>query len=310
LPSESSSAILQAQVAAWPNTRQDLLDLFRQRDYEERQIPRGHQARLLMRLVRLYERRGLCGRDDNVALCDLCSNADLCWSGLPRSAYRRPTPKRKTEDGGIVLPWVGPDYQPGGVVVVGINPNIGPGDATWLDLEHGISWEHYIRRSFERDRLTEDGSRFGGDSTRAAGLVLDSVAGRPIRDRSARELIDVLMYTARLQTVKCVPKTQVSKPTREMAHRCPELLLRDELAILEPAGVITFGAIPREGIANLRGYETISTRARRLDLGRLVGGKRVTRVYHLDHPRYMSGFSTGFASLRRHLQRQQLPDSA
>ena len=295
---------------AWPNTRQELADLFRQRYYAESQIPQGRQARLLLRLARLYERRGLRGSDGAVALCDLCPNAGQCWGGLPRSAVRRPTPQRKTEDGGIVLPWVGPDYRPGGVVVIGINPNINPRDPTWLDLEHAISWEHYVKRTFERDRLSEDGSRFGGDSTRAAGLVLDSIAGRPIRDRPARELVDVLRQTARLQTVKCVPKTQVSKPTPEMTQRCPAFLLRDELKILAPAAVITFGQIPREGVARLKGHETISTRSRRLSLGGLVAGQLAIRVYHLDHPRYAPGFPAGFASLQRHLQRQRHHGSA
>jgi hypothetical protein len=292
------------QESWWPTGRKDLQNGFRQRSYEAEEIPDGAQADLLLRLLRLYARRGLSSAGVKpVALCDICPHARSCWAGLPRRAFRRPT-RGGPQDGGIVLPWVGPEYRPGGVVVVGINPNVAQRDPTSLDLEHGISWEHYVNRTFAQGRLTEDGSRFGGDSTRTAGLVLDSLERRPIRDRSPCELTDVLKQTARLQTVKCVPKTEVSTPTGEMTIRCPSFLLRDELKILRPARIVTFGAVARAGTKRLNGYAPVPTRASRLVRGTLTIDRLAISVYHLDHPRYQKGFSPGFESLRRHLQRQ------
>ena len=263
------------------STPQELDALFRDRCYPDEQVPRGQQARLLIRIARIYSERGLWGDGEDIALCDVCPNAASCWGGLPRSARRRPSPKRKIENGAIVLPWVGPNYKPGGVVAVGINPNISGNDPTTVDIEHGITWDHYIEATMKRGRLTEGGSRFGGHSTRAIALLQDSLDGVSPRPRAPRDLIEPLKRSPRLQTVKCVPRTEVSAPTRQMTKRCPEFLLEAELRVLSPRVVITFGAVPRDGVVTLDAYEPMATRYERLAVGHLAFGRRRVTVFHL-----------------------------
>lgn len=264
-------------------------------------IPGGEQADLLIKLLDMYRSQRLAYRRGEIALCDICPNATSCWKGLERSARRRPTPVNYQENGGIILPWVGRRYKAGGVAVIGINPNIAADDYTFLLIEHGISWDHYIP-TFEQGSLHEGGSSFGGCAMRTAGLVLDDLDGRPIRDRKPLELIDVVHRTARLQAVKCVPKRKRSEPSPEMSKRCPEFLLAKELAILRPSRIVILGAPARDAVHQMPGYCSLGSRAARLQRGELALDGSSASVYTLSHPNARDGaWAQGFDSLKRHL---------
>ena len=285
----------------WPRSRAGVSRLFEGAWPDRERIAAGEQASLLLELLDTYRTEGLNYRRGGVALCDICPNSTSCWRGLEPSARRRPTAVRHQENGGIILPWIGPRYKIGGVAVIGINPNIAIDDYTFLLIEHGISWEHYIA-TFERGRLNEDGSSFGGRAMQTAGLVLDDLDGRPIRAREPHELIDVVHRTARLQAVKCVPKRERSEPSSEMSKRCPEFLLAKELAILRPSRIVILGSPARDAVHQMPGYRPLRSHTRYLQRGELVLHGASASVYTLSHPNARDGaWAQGFKSLCRHL---------
>ncbi len=289
----------------WPRSRAGVSRLFKHVWPGPERIPGGEQADLLIELLDMYRAQRLGYRRGDVALCDICPNAMSCWKDLERSARRRPTAVDYQENGGIILPWVGRHYTAGGVAVIGINPNIAADDYTFLLIEHGISWEHYIP-TFEQGSLNERGSSFGGCAMRTAGLVLDDLDGRPISDREPRELIDVVHRTARLQAVKCVPKRERSVPSPEMSKRCPEFLLARELAILRPSRIVILGAPARDAVHQMPGYRSLGSRAAHLQRGDLALHESSASVYTLSHPNARGGaWAQGFDSLKRHLARKR-----
>ena len=197
------------------------------------------QTELALRFT-VYQGRGLIRDGLAPPLWDCCPHAAACW----RAAWDA-RPAGGPEDGGISLPWIGPEYRPGGVVVLGINFN----DANGLTRAYEIAPEDADEMAAGRRRVNYGiheyrGSDFPYRSTRSAALLVDFLAGIPVTDREDPEAVARYVYQIlRLQAIKCSPRSDdASKPTNEMWANCPPLLLEDELRIAEPGAIVGFGA--------------------------------------------------------------------
>ncbi len=90
-------------------------------------MPRGDQLDLVERFAALYETNDLIHGGATPPLWKCCKNSDECWQ---QALDARPKPP----DGGISLPWVGPEYEPDGVLVLGMNFNDASGAAMGFKL--------------------------------------------------------------------------------------------------------------------------------------------------------------------------------
>jgi hypothetical protein len=259
----------------------------------------GEQAKLLVRLLDLYESKGLFCDGRPAALCDVCPNGTPCWKEAGRGVRRRPRKREESEDGSVCLPWVGRDYSKGGVAVLGINPNMAHNDPTDLLIEHGITWERHVvtlSRNLDRD----EGSRFGFGAMRSAAALVDLLDGQRPRHREPAELVDTVARVARLQAVKCVPRNEASRPLRGMWKHCPRLLLEDELDVLRPRFLLVLGADPRWAVEQLSGYRDLRCRATGVRRGRLAYRGWSAEVYAIHHPAH--GGEASERALLRSLQ--------
>lgn len=239
------------------------------------------QIELALRFAELYERHALIRDGIAPPLWHCCPNAGSCW----RTAWDT-RPKDGPEDGGISLPWIGPEYRPGGVVVLGINLN----DANGLTRAYEINPEDAHELTAGRRRVNYGvpayrGSDFPYRSTRSAALLADYLDGARITDRedpvAVAPFIDRIL---RLQSIKCSPRSDdASKPTAEMWANCPPLLLEDELRIAAPGTVVAFGANVRWTLEQLTGY-SIEMDRDQVRYGSLRLDQSIP-VYLLAHPR-------------------------
>jgi hypothetical protein len=280
--------------------RSELLEAFARDKVNPSALSSASQTKLALRFAALYERHGLIRDAIAPPLWGFCPNGADCW----RAAWKdRPT--EGPEDGGISLPWIGPEYEPGGVVVLGINFNdangltrayeIAPADADemaagWRRVTYGIE--------------TYRGSDFPYRSTRSAALLIDHLAGRSIVDReSPEDVAPFIRQIIRMQAIKCSPRSDdASKPTNEMWANCPPLLLADELRVAEPGAIIGFGADVRWVLGRLAGYELRANRGV-VQCGALRVAQRATPVYLIAHPR-SSQWPSAHAALASLLRNQ------
>lgn len=245
---------------------------------EEQQIPGARTLCLLDEFMALYASKGLLPDGKPVALHECCPNADDCWRD---TTDRKPV--RHQQNGAVMLPWIGEQYEPGrGLVVLAVNPNIAPDDVSDLLFEYSISWERHhktLAGGSERD----EGSLFAYNSTRAAAAVLDYLDGSKTRQRSPQELAPVLHRTARLQSVKCVPRLESSKPMAAMWRNCPPFLLADELDLLRPAAVLVLGTEANHALKSIGGF-TEGPDVYELEAGSLKRPAFDAEVFFLSHP--------------------------
>lgn len=256
-------------------------------------VPSGHQLELVLRFAGLYESKGLIVDGETPALWQCCPNRDSCW-GKAMDAR----PQLGDGDGGIPLPWVGPNYREGGVVLIAINLR----DASTLPIEYWIAADQQY--AFEEGQYQAHRSMFAYKSTRSAAVLLDLVAGVPIRDRTEPvDLVKPLRRIVRLQAVKCSPRDGgTSARTVEMRDNCPPLLLGAELEIAKPSAVLTVGAEAREGVQSLAGYTLVSSKPH-LSRGDLRGNSWSADVFSLPHPgARWSGWEKGHLAMVAELQ--------
>jgi hypothetical protein len=263
-------------------------------------FPQGEQLRLLTELQGLYEREGLIEDGETHPLWACCPHAADCWRAP--IAHR---PSARNGRSGVALPWVGPHYQPGGVAVIAINLR----DAGGLLQEYEITCETAGEPS-QLNRLaagyrTAHGSRFAYGSTRSASVVLDWLEDRPIVDRDdAAQLASVLKRIVRLQAIKCSPHDgDRSSPATTMAHNCPRYLLEREIAVVQPAVLVTVGAAAWRAVYDMPGYVDADGGTERLSYGtlRIDGGR--CWVFSLDHPVAGNRWDRGHQDLLHELAR-------
>jgi hypothetical protein len=251
------------------------------------------QIELALAFTELYERRGLIRAGAAPPLWECCPHASECW---PHALDARSADG--PEDGGVSLPWIGPEYERGGVVVVGINFN----DANGLTRAFELGAAEAEEFSAGRSRVTYSspgytGSDFPYGSTRTAAAVMDHLAGAPARDREHPEdWVDALNRLLRMQAIQCSPRnTAASQPTDAMWNNCPPLLLADGLRIAAPAAVVAFGKWMPWVFEQLDAF-TLEGNRQRLAYGTLALDEPVP-AFMLDHPRYQQGWPVGQASL-------------
>jgi hypothetical protein len=275
----------------------DLQALFVDDGYESHQVPSGTQARLLVRLYRLYEEAGLLPHGRPAPLVACCRNATECWA-----AALKARPAQVGDNGCVALPWVGRGYRPGGVVVLGINPNIGVDEETDLLIEHGISWDkHHV--SLENGERRQERSAFAFGAMRSAAVLLDVLDDLPVRDRDPVELVETLHRTVRLQSIKCVPRRTRSKPTPAMWRNCPPMLLGSELDIVKPASLLVLGTDARWAIQRLDGYRAGRVTSKVLSRGVLERRGWSAEIVCVAHPA-SSASDASYATLLRSFRRR------
>jgi hypothetical protein len=282
-------------ATTWPRDEAGLRQRFEDRKFCPEEFPSGEQAALLLALLGSYAHRGLA--PSSRPLCVYCPLAKPCWHEA--SAARRIPSPEAPENGGIILPWVGANYRPGGLLVLAVNPNIAVNDETHLLTEHAISWDY--DNSLGALQSTAGGSTFGYRMACSASLLLAHAHGRWHSDEiTPQVLVRALHSTARLQTVKCVPARDRSRPTTIMQRRCPEFLLEHELAILRPGMILTLGSVPDAAVAELRGYTYLEDQSSeflwRHQIHASWGRPEVFGIPHPADPR--GGWQRGHDALR------------
>jgi len=287
--------------ALWPVDAFGLRRRFTDAEFCPEEVPTGEQVALLLSLLGLYADRGLAPATR--PLCACCPQAGPCWRSA--SAARRMPSLAAPEDGGIILPWVGGGYRPGGVLVIAVNPNIADTDVTHLLSEHEITWDRH-HRSLANGQRVDEGSNFAYRMARSAAPLLDSLDGRGITDRERpQDLLGSLHRIARLQSVKCVPRRERSRPTSAMQWICPEFLLEQELAVLRPGVILTLGNIPDAAVAQLLGYEDLDSEGSEfLWRHRLTEAWGRAEIFSMPHPADpRNGWEAGHRELLSRLQR-------
>ena len=144
-------------AARRPRNKRELRRRFEDCRFEREQIPTGEQARLLVRLLDVYEDEQVFADGCPAPLCQICPKSRTCWADAKDGERRQPSRPygADDEDGSVMLPWVGRSYEPGGVVVLGISPNIDTKPSEWSELlsEHSITWNRAIPRPQARCQL-------------------------------------------------------------------------------------------------------------------------------------------------------------
>lgn len=278
----------------WPTDEQSLRRRFEQAGFDREECPSGEQANLLLALLSCYRIRGL--GPATRPLCEACPSSTECWQSLPFA--RRMPGGGSPEDGGIMLPWVGANYQVGGALVIAINPNIDADDPTDLLTEHALSWDHHHRVLEDNQRTT-----FAYRAARSLARLVAYVKHAAACEDHEEDLVDTLHRTARVQAVKCIPKRARSEPSVRMGRDCPDLLLAQELAILQPGVILTLGNIADAAIARLNGYEYLAeVSGEYLWRHRIHGTWGEADVFGIPHPAARSGlWRRGDAALARAL---------
>lgn len=193
----------------------------------------AHQAEFVDGLVRLYVERDLINSSGNALPLHLsCPRCGVCWKGDTALTSANP------EDQRVPVPWVGPKYRKGGVLLVGIN----------LHDYGGLASNWWFCSAYARDQ--RDGKRGGGNHTFAYGAALYANAilacldGHPLTTTELPEP-EALAYIwdrcALTEAIKCAPATPRSEPLDPMFQECPDLLLLEEFALLEPRVVVLLG---------------------------------------------------------------------
>ena len=205
--------------------------------------PAGEQLELLLALTRVYEEAGVLSVDPLPALHRACPMASACWGGVRPTG--RPTGVGKfdpaSENGCIVLPWVGPRYRRGGVCVLGLNLRYGGGD-TEFAAEHRIAREpQWGQEEALRGRHKAHGSPWAAATMRDAAAVSRAQRGLDPETRDPDELAETLLSTSRVQIVKCSPIGGRSSPEPAMIANCPRRYLAREIAVLQPKALLVYG---------------------------------------------------------------------
>jgi hypothetical protein len=263
--------------------RTDILAGFKRDGVDETLIAHEWQWELLERFCALYESSGLIDAATAPPLWTCCAKAASCWA-----AALDARPRGESQNGGIVLPWIGRRYCDGGVVALGMNLNDASGLARSFDIVAGDIDELGQGRSrvtYGYSSREYRGSDFPYRSTRTVALVLDWLDGRPATDREPpEELAPLIDRTIRLQTVKCSPQNDASsKPTNKMWENCPPLLLEDELRIAHPQAVVGFGGDVRWSVERMAGYQALRQRGRAWH-GVLQIDAEPVPVFFVPHP--------------------------
>lgn len=241
------------------------------------------QVEMTQAFAALYEQHTLIVDSAAPALWTCCVHSDDCWRD---AADLRPDPDHGG-DGGLSLPWVGPDYRPGGVAVLGINHNDASGLAVGFELARMDKLA--LAEGWKRINYNQVGYR-GTDypyrTTRSAASVLDLLDRAPVEDHDDPiELVPTLDRLVRLQSIKCSPwNGSRGEPTDPMWSNCPPLLLLDEIAIAAPTYVLAFGRKARWALERLPGVTGSENRSGTLWSGSLDHAQGTCRLVALGHP--------------------------
>jgi hypothetical protein len=113
----------------------------------------------------------------------------------------------------------------------------------WAPLSEEFAISTRQREYLEAGRKTADnGSKFWWRSMCSAAAVVASVRGdAPAQELSPELASSFLEQIARVQTVKCSPLGDRSRPSREMIRRCPPRFLIPELRVLRPGVLLCLG---------------------------------------------------------------------
>lgn len=248
--------------------------------------PSGMQRELLEELMESHRRLEVLHDDKAPSLLRACSDAAGCWSGV--ATGRRPSGLGKadpsSENGCILLPWIGPSYERGGICVIGNNIRTA-GDFWEYAFEYrlALSAEHGQVPQLRRGK-NPHGSRWARHTMRDVVAVRRSMRDEAdLGHRNDDELADAMLASARLQAVKCSPIGGLSRPTAAMQRRCPSRYLSHEISVIRPSTLLVYGVAARRAVGKL-GALTLTESTQRFRRGTLQLTDFSCEVFFLRHP--------------------------
>jgi hypothetical protein len=197
----------------------------------------------IQKFEEIYRAEGVLADGRALSLQRSCPQRDDCW----KSAQQYLREPWETEDGGgvngsIAWPWVGTDYKPGGLCVLTHNINHFD-DRSWsIGVEYAIASR--AREAFEKGSKRVGRSLFFWNMVSSVGAVIAAMDGKAptfYPDGVNESAMRPLARAARVQSVKCSPDRQRSKPTSAMNSNCPNLFAAREIDVLEPIVILAMG---------------------------------------------------------------------
>jgi Uracil DNA glycosylase superfamily len=267
--------------------------------------PGPTQLELLAAVIDAYQDQEVVVGVEAPPLCTSCPANEPCWA---RIRAKRPKAEPRLEDGGIALPWIGPDYRPGGVGMVAINRRR---DALAAGGRTGGSYDEFRVTREQLSGLAKGQRRihrsnFIWGATAVLAMVLHSVRGQtPPARIGADGRIEALNATARLQAVKCSPLHQFqprSSPTPEMVRHCPPRYLENEIKTLRPSVLVCFGKPPRDALIAFGAMGLDS--ARNVRRGRITVAGSEIDLFAVPHPSAFGRFKEARKELGAELYRR------
>lgn len=266
------------------------------------------QIDFLLPLSVIYGQRSVLRERPIPALVRSCERASECWRNVPE--VRRPagTSSRDpdSENGCMILPWVGPEYRRGGACVLGMNIHYSGYDAEFA-LEYCITLDpKWGQVSNLRKGRQPHRSSWAKSTMRDVAAVLRSSRGLPPETTDPNELADALLWSSRVQAVKCSPIGGRSTPLPEMVQNCPSQFLLRELEILQPSVLLAYGQPVKAALRQAGGWtvEEAEPAFQRGMMNELPG----TTVFLLTHPAHgRGGWAVAHRALLRSLEAHPIP---
>lgn len=196
----------------------------------------SRRLRLLEACCDVYDEQGLLPDGCDAPLHAVCPCREPCWGGRDAAKPDRP------DLAGIAAPWIGERYFEQRIVVLGMNFDAWGGLSANWDV---CGWHI---EAMKAGHYGKDNRFFAYGAMSYVAAVHASLAGTlavgwaPPEPTEAASLWEEVAF---LQAVKCAPRTERSNPFTEMFENCPELLLRHELELLDPAVVLILGRGPQ-----------------------------------------------------------------
>lgn len=266
------------------------------------------QIDFLLQLASIYAHRGVL-RDRLIpSLVRCCEMAMECWRDVSEERRPRGVSGRDpaSENGCMILPWVGPEYMRGGVCVLGMNIHYGGGDAE-LGIEYRIAldpkWGQLpnLRKGRQPHR-----SKWAKCTMQDVAAVLRAARGLPPETTDPSELADALLRSSRVQVVKCSPIGERSTPLPNMVRNCPSQFMLRELDVLQPSVLLAYGQPVKEALRGAGGW-TVEESEPTFQRGtmKLRPGTTVLVLTHPAHGR--GGWTVAHRALLRSLEERPVP---
>ena len=233
----------------------------------------------------LYTQLGLGPRCEETFLPERCPQAGTCWRGEEPRTPNRAALEAK-QNGGLSMPWVGPDYEETRLLILGINTN---------EYAHWTAMRELAEQG--KDQLKAGRVRLYG--TAWLGLPFDG------DEYSGPVLADLLDRVAMTNHIKCAPTGSRSKPTTAMWEQCGPYILPKELELLRPTRVLVLGSGDNGWYFQTRVRSEVDSKTHALTIegvrlkSRLIRWNDGVEALVMPHPSAPGGMARGLIQVAR-----------